>query len=441
MAVNCNAIRTNLALQTPVFDEMFLEDWKPLDSPVVGRHETESWPEGTSDTHLFDRIHIGQPDMTGPWQRIDASECGNACEPPRTMVAFGTERNNYFMEQRVLDSQPFCFNQLRYQTKTSEQIAEIYRGIKKIPIMYLDDFIQTHAFDFSPSVQIATMPTFPTFTPVLGIGGNVAESLVTVNLGGAGNLPQSELTFQYLDYLSSILGLQGYSHESGLPAGIYNLITHSRVWHKLVYGNPDIRKMLEFGNVESASTLYKLGEGISNDPFGNYAPTFNETQIRFQHLGSGVLNRVFPYINVPTTTGIKRIPNPAWINARYALSFLWHPKAIKIWTPLFKKIHEQVPALNTAMFGKWTFINNQGIIRLRNADGTVCDKNNDLQLWFYWICQMESGFQYKRPELIFPILHLVDGSGKDCATNSPVCGEAPQYVVQDYTDNPTFCQL
>ena len=38
-----------------------------------------------------------------------------------------------------------------------------------------------------------------------------------------------------------------------------------------------------------------------------------------------------------------------------------------------------------------------------------------------------------------PILHLVDGSGKDATVNDPVCGTAPQYVAQNYSDNPLVC--
>ncbi len=437
MAVNCDAVRTNLALQTPVYDELFMDDWAPLDAPLVGRHETEAWKEGTGDTHFFDRVRIGQPDMTGPWQRINAAECQDACDPPRTMVAFGTDRDSYFPEQRVLVSQPFCLNQLRYQTKVSEQISAIYKGLKMIPLMYLNDFIQVHAFDFNPTVQIASMPSFPTFTPT---PLNTTSGLTTIDLGGAGNLPTSELTFQYLDYITSTLGLEGYARESGLPDGLFNLITHSRVWHKLVYANPDVRDLIRITNAEQASPLFKLGAGVSTRPFGNYAPTFNETQIRFQHMGNGILNRVFPYLNVAATTGTKRIPNPAWINANVGLSFLWHPKAIKIWTPLFKRIHEMVPSLNTAMFGKWKFINNQGDITLLEPDGTTCVKNNDLQLWFYWLVQLEQGFQYKRPELLMPILHLLDGSGKACSTDSPICGDLAQYVAQTTSDDPIVCE-
>jgi hypothetical protein len=134
------------------------------------------------------------------------------------------------------------------------------------------------------------------------------------------------------------------------------------------------------------------------------------------------------------------VVNPAYVNARYQLSYIWHPKSIKLWTQQFKKINEKVPSVNSALYGQWSFINNQGQMTYTQPDGTVCSAiNNDLQNYFYWLCALELGFQYKYPELIMPILHLVDGSGKDCMTDSPVCGSAPQYAAQTYTSAPTEC--
>lgn len=119
-----------LAQQTPVYDEIFLEDWKPLDSPVMGRHETEVWRAGTGDTHTTDRIEIGQPNLTNQWQQISAlAECSGAtpCSPPRVNVAWGTTRTTHNMEQLRLQSPLMCLTQMRYSTRPAEQIARIYQ--------------------------------------------------------------------------------------------------------------------------------------------------------------------------------------------------------------------------------------------------------------------------------------------------------------------------
>lgn len=405
-----------------------------MQAPYIGRHETEAWEDETGDTHYFDRVQVGQPNLTNQWQRISAGECENACTPPRVRVAWGATRDSYYKEQMVLMSQLMCLTQLRHQVRPGAQIAEIYKVLKKIPELYLTDFIRVNAFKRNPLVQICDSD-FSTFTPTTV---NTTGQLTVVNLGSTAALPDSQLTFPYLDYLSMGLTLEGYDTESGLPAGMVNLITDKRAWYLLTNGRSDLKDMMALTDPNQASPLYRISEGVQK-PFGNFAPTLDPSPIRFQHTGNGRLNRVFPYTNVATTTGIKRQVNTAYLQARYQLSFLWHPKALKIWTSAFKKIHEKVPSVNSALYGQWNFINNQGVMSYEQPDGTVCTLNNDLQDYFYWVCRLEAGFQYMYPELLMPVLHQVDGSGKDSTVNNPACGTAPQYVPQYYLDNPSEC--
>lgn len=441
---SCSQLRTNLAAQTPVYDEVFLKDWKPLSNPFAGKHMTEVWKLGSGDTHIADRIEIGQPNLNTRWKRIDAAECRDTCVSPRQYVSFGSSRTQHYMEQFDIQSQLFCLTQLQYSTKTSEQIERIYAGLKKIPEMYVNDFLRVHAVDLNTNgMQIAssnlldlgTNVFIPDITPD---ATNISGQLTEILLGSVGLLPTSALTFPLLDYYSTSLGLEGYSEAgSGLGDGLYNLITGEREWARLTNGNPSMKDMMALGDPQEASILYKIGQGIQK-PFGNYAPTLDKWPMRFQHVGGGVLNRVFPYYNTTADTGTKRVVNPAYVNARYQISFLWHPKAIKLFTPDFKKIHEKVPTINSAMYGSWVFKNSDVLI-YNQADGTQCTINNDKNLQFYWLAALQLGFQYMEPQLITPILHLTDGSGKDSVVDDAICGTAPSYVAQSYSDNPVVC--
>ncbi|MGV1047683.1 MAG: hypothetical protein ACOYD4_04040 [Solirubrobacterales bacterium] len=447
MADRCDAFRTNLAQQTPVFDQKFLPNFNPLNSAVMGRHETGVWETGTGDTHTFDTITVGQPNLQNRWQRVNAGlsssgaepqgECTDACMPPRVFVAGGSKRSTYFPEQLDLQSQIFCLTQLEHSTKPSEQVAEWYSKIKQLPEFYNTDFLQVHAADMNTAIQICSMPTFPTLTPAPGAGGNISGQLTTINCAASG-LPTSQLTFPYLNYLTTQLDLDGYHEaESGLPADLFNLITDPRSWFNMTNGAPEMKNMMALTGFQQSSPLYKIGSGIQQ-PFGNIAPTLNPRQIRFQASGT-MLYRVEPYINTAATTGLEPIKNPAWINARYGLSFIWHPKAIKLWTKSFAKIHEKIPSVNSAMYGKWNVIND-GVLMVPQPDGTTCTIRNDNRKKFYWLCEMYLGFQFKYSKFLYPIIHLLDGSGKDCATDSPVCGSAPQYAAQDYSNNPIVCE-
>jgi len=438
VAYDCNAIRTELARQTPVYDENFLEDFissELVTEPFMGRHKTKTWTDG-KDTLIYDKMHVQQPNYTSLWERINGDECENPCEPPETTVGHGTTRDSAFMEQKNINSQPWCLQQMRTVPHISEQITEIYKILRSIPQTFIGDFLRTRFTSYHDTLQIAGS-AFGTFAITTA---NTSANLTTINLGNVANLPTSELTLEILSYYQQLLAMRGYNKKSGLPAGMVNILTHSRVFQKLVGLNPALRSQIYPQKMESLSPLYKVGVGINADPFAFLAPTFDDKQLRFQTNGNGLLQRVFPYLNTAATTGGKPQVNPAWFNARYAISYLLHPEAATLYTPAPRKIHEMVPALNTAMFGKWQFVNNQGIIRLYNPDGTYCDKDNALQFWFYWKAHLEAGFRYDQRDLVMPILHLIDGAGAACVVDSPVCGSAPQYVAQDYSGDSTgFC--
>jgi hypothetical protein len=235
------------------------------------------------------------------------------------------------------------------------------------------------------------------------------------------------------------LDLQGYTQGgSGLPANMFNLMTDITAWYKLTNGNDSLKNMMALENWKDSSPLYQIGLGVQV-PYGNFAPTMIKTPIRFQNIGNGLLNRVQPFINIAGSTGTQREINPAWLNAKYQLSWIWHPKATKILTPDFKRVNAMVPTVNTAMYGKWTFINNQGVLPYDMPDGTICNKNNPDQTWFYWRVALELGFQYLQPSFIMPILHQVGGIGLGSTVNDPSCPAAPAYVAQDYSDDPVVC--
>lgn len=438
MAYSCDKIRSNLALQTPVYDSVFLDDYVSdmTVAPYLGRHQTEVWNYEAS-TIFYDKIHVGQPDYLTPWAQINGAECGiNPCEPPNSFIGFGSTRDSAFMEQITLRSQPFCLQQLMTVPHVGQQIGKIYRIVRKIPLGFSGDFVRTRIVSYHDELQICGS----SFSSFAITSSNTATNLTTINLGSAGNLPASELTWQYLTYFSQRLGLNGYDMNSGIANGMRSLVTHQRTWMKLVGQNPEVKSLLHLEGVKDVSPLYQMGKGVNADPFGNFVPTFDEHQVRFQHSGSGLLQRVLPYRNDPATTGEKPVFNPSWLNARYALSTIIHPQASVVYTSKPKKIHEMVPTVNSAMWGQWTFINPQGVIQWYNPDGTTCTKNNDQQFYFYWLCHLQLGFRYDQRELVVPILHLIDGSGKDCMVNSVVCGDAPSYSVQDYSDNPIMCE-
>lgn len=436
MAISCSKLRTSLAKQTPVYDEIFLNDFisDMPGAPYLGKHQTRTWDFET-DTLYFDKVHVGQPDFTANWTPISSAECGSSpCDANSSFINWGTTRDTSSMEQLFLRSGPQCLEQLVRVPRVSEQMAKIWKNVRRIPLSFSNDFVRTRTVSYNDTLQICGS-TFGTFAIT---AANTAANCVTINLGADANLPASQLNWTYLSYLCELLGMKGYGMESGLPSGIFNLVTHSRNWRSLTTQNPEIKPLLALRDVQAASEMYKIGRGISAETFGCLVPTYDDQQLRFQRVGPGLLNRVLPYRNDPATTGEKPVLNSAYTNAAYAISNIVHPKATILYTPKGAKIGEMFPTISSAMYGKWKFINTNPIIWL-NTDGTTCTKQNDNETFFYWFCPIQLGFQYDQRDLVMPILHLIDGSGSACMVNTPVCGTAPQYVAQDYSDTPTLC--
>lgn len=436
MAISCQILNTTLARQTPVFDSEFLKDFisDMPGMPFVGRHMTETWEDG-AETRVFDKVHVGQPNYTAPWNRRRGGDCANTY-PPRQFISGGTTRDEYFMENKTLASQMWNLDQLRTIPNLAGQIREMYRNIRRIPMGFTADYLRTRFLSYNDTLYICGS----SFLEVPITTSNMDQNATTINLGTTAALPTSDLTLTYLNFYQQSLAMKGYDIDSGMANGMVNIVTHQRSYQRLVGQNPEVKSQLHLVGVKDVSPLYKMGSGINADPFGAFAPTFDTHQLRYQTNGNGLLERVLPYTNVAATTGLKPQIDPAYLNARYGITYMLHPKAATLFTPKPKKVHEMIPTVNSSMWGTWEYINDR-VLAYQNQDNTICTVPNDLQWLFYWLCYLELGFQYQQRPLVVPILHLIDGAGQACMVDNPICGAAPQYFQYPTNDNPPVCNV
>ena len=441
MAISCNLLSTTLARQTPVFDKEFLKDFisDMPGLPYIGRHQTETWEDGAA-IRWFDKVHVGQPDYTAPWGSrgtTNGSDCDNSL-PPRQFISGGTTRDSYGMDFKMIVSQLWDLNQLRQIPNLAGQIREMYRNIRRIPMGFTADYLRTRFLSRNDTLYVCGSAF--TETPIVP-GVTIDDNASTITLG-AGNAPTSDLSLSYLNYYQQSLSMKGYDIESGLAKGMRSLVTGQRTYQRLVGLNPEVKAQLHLLGVKDVSPLYQIGAGVNADPFGSFAPTFDDHQKRYQETapGSGTFTRVLPYYNVAASTGIKPVVNPAYLNARFAVSEIIHPKSATLLTPKPKKVHEMIPTVNSAMWGTWEYFNDR-VLKYQQQDGTICDIDNLLQWKFFWACYMELGFRYEQKPLTIPIFHLIDGAGKACNVDVPVCGAEPQYMQYSTSDNPPVCQV
>lgn len=436
MAISCSLLSTTLARQTPIFDKEFLKDFisDMPGMPFVGRHQTETWEDG-ADQRFFDKVHVGQPDYTVPWNKRSGADCANTL-PGRQFISGGTTRDSYFMENKVLNSQLWNLDQLRTIPNLAGQIREMYRNIRRIPMGFTADYLRTRMMSYNDTLYVcgSAFTEQPITTSNMDANANVIE------LGSSAALPTSDLTLTYLNYYQQSLGMKGYDIDSGMAKGMRNMVTHQRTYQRLVGLNPEVKSQLHLVGVKDVSPLYQIGVGVNADPFGSFAPTFDDHQLRYQDAGNGLLTRVLPYTNVNATTGLKPKINPAYLNARYGITYIIHPKATTLFTPKPKKVHEMIPSINSSMWGNWDYKNGE-VLFYQQQDLTTCQINNDLQFFFYWLCYLELGFKYDQRPLVLPILHLIDGAGQACMVDNPICGNEPQYYQYSTSDSPPICNV
>src|SRR2546425_1457194 len=88
------------------------------------------------------------------------------------------------------------------------------------------------------------------------------------------------------------LQLQGYFDGEFTPAGTFKLITDLQSQYELAQGNPALTQMYDAADFEKGGKFYKYGvmAGV-----GNFLIAIHPYLPRFNHVGNGVLQRVWPY--------------------------------------------------------------------------------------------------------------------------------------------------
>ena len=71
---NCNTYYDYLFDRSPHFDDDILKDWFPTDDAWIGQVQTLSWDAFTGTQHVYDRIHVGAPDMSQTWAQFETTE-------------------------------------------------------------------------------------------------------------------------------------------------------------------------------------------------------------------------------------------------------------------------------------------------------------------------------------------------------------------------------
>jgi hypothetical protein len=452
---NCNTYYDYLFDRSPHFDDDILKDWFPTDDAWIGQVQTLSWDAFTGTQHVYDRIHVGAPDMSQTWAQFDTTEgnfigyqdglAAKSCTQAtwnEIAVGWGSERKTYSRYKQSYTTNPLFFDQINTRAKAKEQMSEFIKGVKEMTKMIQSDYLRTASLFFSDALYVCGSGAgTPGQTPVALSTANFMGQALEVDIGGIANLPTSELTVQYLQRFYEPLQYEGYFKSKYVPNGTFKLITDPLTSQQLVQMNPSLADKWKFETFQKGGELFKYGMSAG---IGNFGIAWDGFPMRFYWGNSGRLRRVWPYTNVPTTIGVKRKVASEYILAPYQISQIWHPEAMKRLVPSLQSVHPDMPFLTRDLAGKWQFLggNRDKTIVVRsvdtngNATQTIVD-NKRGNIGLLW-ADFENAIKFERPELIRNILHQREPG---CVTDLPACSVAPAYVTQRWSANDLCAQV
>jgi len=237
----------------------------------------------------------------------------------------------------------------------------------------------------------------------------------------------------YLDNHILDLQMNGYFKNEFTPTGKYQVMTDIQTWRDLANNNPALAQMYNSADFEKGGAYYKYGvmSGV-----GNWLFRPDSTPIRYQHLGSGVLQRVQPYENVATTVGLKPEFSQAYKNAQYQVSHVYNTAARIQYTG-------QAPAIGSGLKfgprnfnGRWSWKSPEVIIYTDPNTGVTCTLRNDKQNQGYFLGEYEMGFKTVYPEIEMMILHQVE---PQAIVNNPRCAAEASVAVQSLNAYNSLC--
>src|SRR6185503_1575994 len=117
--------------QTPRFDELILEDIRPVDGWLLNV-STGTTPMGTPTEVTQDRFRSVFPNTTKTWTRKVANGpgcTGNPCDPTEHLIGWGTDRLTWYAEQQSWATPLLCYDQDMHITQAEAHIDQIISEI------------------------------------------------------------------------------------------------------------------------------------------------------------------------------------------------------------------------------------------------------------------------------------------------------------------------
>jgi hypothetical protein len=431
----CRRINNVLFRRTPDFDRELARDRFPFNYLYTGMYDSGTWEPGTGDTHTWDKVHVTRPNDDGCWDEVSiggssSTICSPVCAPARLYTGWGSTRASYGKFHRDYQTPVFCYDQLRDVEQVVNQLSAIVEGHKELPDEITSDFLRLYSIRSANQLYIAGSAN----TTVTVSAGMFLSNCSKIDLGGTGNLPSSKLTVQYLNNHISELMYNGYFKKAWFPPGKFGITMDIETEQTLTVQNPALTAMYD------AADFSKGGKFFDYGVVGGIGPWLfkrDNTPMRFQHIGAGVLQRIWPYENVAATVGKKPEFSTDYKNAQYQMYHVFNRDARLIKYGTTTPVNGDMK-FNTSrnMMGKWSWKSPDYFRATDPNTGAICEYMNDKKNMGYFLAEFELGVKTVYPEIE---MIIIAQRQPQVIVDDPYCGTAPSMIYQSLTPYNTLC--
>lgn len=443
--------------QTPKFDELIMEDIRPTDGWLLNV-STGTTPMGTPTELTQDRFRAVWPNTTKTWNKVVANGpgCqGNPCDPKEHCIGWGADRLTYFAEQQTWGTPLLCYDQDMHITHAEQHISQVINDILRPATTAISsNYLRKRALLWAKQKNTANK-TLDQFTYVWTLAGPNGDEEQYFDCSVApANVHM--LVPQMLQNRFSPLMRRGYAGKNPFKetAPFIELVTDmDTCWNLEHLGgqngvgpadSPNVLGNWRFENFNETEKYWRYG---FSGQIGNFMVRVDEMGLRFNYvtdLGAGAApNRyryqiVLPYKNGITTgaggaAGLGSDENPDFDKAHFAISYIWHKKAMELLVPDARPLNPEMPFGHRDFGGKWRFaMHDLGADSAGVPIGNKWENKGQFISWFkYYVRPLHTEFAevffHKREQFCIP-------------TIDP-CSDDPGYPTQTYDSCLPTCPL
>lgn len=427
-SLTCRQFSNVIMRRTEHLEDDIIKDITPINS-MTGMVEMGTFQPFDGTSHTFDRFNRVAVNQSVAWAGVSDVNCvGTPCDPSETEIGFGTTRVEYGLQKKSFRTQLVCYDQILTLDRAVEFWSNAYQQLRDVQELvienrFMSEYFRTAQYKWVAGGTNASGLTPFTFTETGNLINVTVSSLPTI--GMTVNMLKRRLQTQILN------GALGKT-PMNQPPELEVLASMETIWD-LIQGNSNLTDHWRFTEFDTGSKEYNQYGWAGR--VGNFMLHAALRPLRFQINANGTLQQVFPYTNIPGSTGIKGIVNEDYINAPVEALFIWNRRVMKQLVLDAAPVNPNMPFAVRSLGGKWQFVMNNLTCGV-DVNGNPIAVDNSRMNKGRWIADFEFATKPQYPEFGEVFLFL---RAPACIVGASPCGLSTAYPEQNYSSANDGC--